>query len=101
MITETELKEAFDSAVQDFLINEIKSKSLAYKIGNVKVFDKGANFVVEKEGQTPVEIKTKEIIAKAVLRNEYLIKADFEMRARAWNVTASLLIGKATQINNP
>jgi hypothetical protein len=79
MITETELEEAFNSSVQDFLIKEIETKSLARHISSVKAFDKGSSFVVEREGEAPVEIQTKEVTAKAVLRNDYLRKADFEM----------------------
>jgi len=79
MLTENELKEAFDAAVRAFLVREIERRSLARKISSVKVFDNGSNFVIEREGQKPVEIQTKEITAKAVLKNEYLRKADFEM----------------------
>lgn len=79
MITEAELREAFNSAIQDFLITQIQSKSLAGQIGTVKVFDHGSNFVIEREKEAPIEIKTKEITAKAVLKNEYLRTADFDM----------------------
>ena len=79
MLTDDELRRAFDLGVRDFLMREIDKGSLARKISNVKVFDKGSSFVVEREGQTPVEIETREITAKAVLRNEYLRTADFEM----------------------
>jgi len=79
MITEVEFKNAFKHAVQLFLKEEIRRKSLANKIGEVKVFDKGSKFVVEREGKPPVELEPKKYEVKAVLKNEYVRHSDFDM----------------------
>jgi len=79
MITEVEFKKAFEQAVQSFLKDEIRRKSLANKIGEVKVFDKGSKLVVEREGEPPIELEPKEYKAKAMLRKEYILHSDFDM----------------------
>ena len=79
MITEVEFKKAFDQAVHSFLLEEIRRRSLANKIGEVKVFGKGSKLVVEREGEPPIEIEPKEHTAKAILRKEYILHSDFDM----------------------
>ena len=79
MITEVELKEVFDQAVHSFLFEEIRRKSLASKIAEVKVFDKGSKLVIEREGEPPIEIEPKEHTSKALIRKEYILNSDFDM----------------------
>lgn len=79
MITEIELKEAFNQAVHSFLFREIRRKSLANKVTEVKVFDKGSKLVVEREGKQPIEIEPKEHASKALIKNEYILYSDFDM----------------------
>jgi len=79
MITEVELKSVFDQAVHSFLREEIERKSLANKIAEVKVFDKGSKLVVEREGEPSVELEPKEYTSKAIIRKEYILHSDFDM----------------------
>jgi hypothetical protein len=79
MIIEGELLEALDLAFKDFLLKKIRKKSLAYKTGRLKIFDKGSKLLIEREGDSPVEILTKKITARIVLKNEYLRNSDFGM----------------------
>jgi len=79
MITEVEFKNAFKRAVHSFIKKEIRRKSLANKIGEVKVFDKGSKLVIERDGESPIELEPKKHEAKAMLKNEYIRHSDFDM----------------------
>ena len=79
MITEVELKKAFDQAVHVFLREEIRRKSHANEIAQVKVFDKGSKLVIERDGEPSIEIEPKEHTSKALIRNEYILVSDFDM----------------------
>lgn len=46
MISETELQKEFDEAVHMFLKREVERRSMAYKIAQVKVFDRGSKPVI-------------------------------------------------------
>lgn len=82
MLTEVGLVKVFDQAVRSFLLKEIERKSLAREIAEVKAFDFGSKFVIEKEGAPPIEIEPQELQSRATLANEYIKHSDFDMVGR-------------------
>lgn len=97
MITEVELKETFDQAVHSFLFEEIRRKSLADKIGAVRVFNKGSKLVVEREGEPSLEIEPKEHTSNALIRNEYISGSDFDMIRAFFETLATKMADQETK----
>lgn len=97
MITEVELKEAFDQAVHTFLFEEIRRKSLGNKISEVKIFDKGSKLVVEREGEPPIELDPEEHTSKALIRNEYVLASDFDMIRVFFDTLATKMADQQTK----
>jgi len=97
MIAENELKAAFDKAVHSFLLKEVRRKSLANKVGEVTVFDKGSKLVIEKEGKLPIEIEPKEHTSKALIRNEYIRHSDFDMIREFFDTLATKMADQETK----
>lgn len=79
MISETELQKEFDKAVHIFLKTEIERRSIADKIAQVRVFDRGSKLVIEEEGKESIEIIPKEHVSSAVIGNKYSRLSDFNM----------------------
>lgn len=79
MIQNVELERAFDEAIHSFLLEEIERKSIASKIAQVTVFDKGSKVIIEREGEAPIEIEPKEYSSRTLIRKEYIIHSNFDM----------------------
>jgi len=97
MITEFDLKKAFDQAVHSFLLEEIDRKSLAREIADVKVFDKGSKIVVEREGGPTVEIEPKMYTSKLLLSREYIRRSDFDMIRAFFETLATKMADQETK----
>lgn len=99
MITDIELKKAFDKAVKSFLYDEIKRQSLADKIGTVEEFDDGDILIIERKNEPPIKIETKEYTSKSLIEDKYSLTSDFDMiRALFQNMADKLVNQQNTAI---
>jgi hypothetical protein len=97
MITELELKKAFDEAVRTFMFEEIGRKSIGREISDVKFFDKGSKLVITREGKEQVEIEAKEHTVAATIGHEYLRNSDFDMVRAFFETLATKMADRETQ----
>jgi hypothetical protein len=78
MISEEESKQVFSELARSFLFEEIRQKSLADKIAEIKIFDKGSTWYIEREGEPAIVLEPKEYVSSAFVKHESIINSDFD-----------------------
>jgi hypothetical protein len=78
MYIEDNYKQVFDRLVNAFILEEINHKGLAGKVGQVKYFDQGSKWIIERDNESPVVIEPKEYVSKAFIKNDAFVNSDFD-----------------------
>jgi hypothetical protein len=94
LINEREIKQSFDRAVNTFIIEQIRKKSITEKIAKVKTFDRGSKWIIERKGAEPIVLEPKEHLVSGLIKDEAIINSDYEMVRASFENMADKLVNE-------
>jgi len=77
--SEWKFNKIFDEKIPKFLFKKLEEYSRVKEFVSVKYFDRGTKWIIEREGEDPIELNLQEHSAKVLIKKENYIESNFEM----------------------